>query len=134
MNETISIINMTEAKYFYKSPNSFVDYSQMQSFSLIKSCIEVFAYYKVNDFFPSDVRDFFEEIQIIQQKNNSAFVPSPKKVNGVLEYCTNPSSGCCLSKNDDGSYHIEKWDTLGYKSEIELAYNLGRIKENHSTD
>ena len=76
MSSNIDKIIFTEAEYFYKSEHAVVDYSQMQSFSLIKSCIEIFAYYGIGDFVPSDVKEFFEKIQLIQKKNGKVFVRS----------------------------------------------------------
>lgn len=120
MNHKLSAINFTEAAYFYKSPSSLVDYSQMQSFSLIKSCIEVLAYYGIKEFTASDIRDFFEELQLVQKKNNKVFIPSPKKVSGVIETCIFPSGSFLYKK--DGTYYIEKWNTDGYHAEITHAY------------
>ena len=70
MNDVIQNINFREASFFYKDEHSLVDYSQMQSFSLIKSCIEVFAYYNVVDFSAEDVKEFFSELSLVQKKNN----------------------------------------------------------------
>lgn len=125
MSSNINKINFKEAEYFYKSEHAIVDYSQMQSFSLIKSCIEIFAYYGVNVFSPADVKEFFEKIQLVQKKNGKAFIPSAKKVDGVMECCLFPSS-CYLSHSEDG-YHIEKWNSDGYKYEIASAYSKGYI-------
>lgn len=133
MNETLSIINFTEARYFYQNPLGCIDYTQMRSFNIIKSCLEIFAFYGVRDFFPSDIHDFFAELQLVQKSTGKVFVPSAKKAEGVLEYCQG-SSDCCISKNSDGSYHIDKWNTVGYKAEIELAYQRGHIKETGSME
>ena len=127
MSSNIDKIIFTEAEYFYKSEHAIVDYSQMQSFSLIKSCIEIFAYYGIGDFVPSDVKEFFEKIQLIQKKNGKVFIPSAKKVDGVMECCLHPSD-CHLSHNGN-SYHIEKWNSDGYKYEIASAYSKGYIKK-----
>ncbi len=117
MNDRLAKIDLDEALYFYKSPQAMVDYSLMQSFSLIKSAVEVFAYYGINDIYPVDIRDFFELIQIEQKKNGKVFVPSPKKADSVLECCLdNPVNR--LSKKD-GFYHIESWDSSGYGFEIQ---------------
>ena len=51
-------INYNEVSFFYKGEKAMVDYSQMQSFSLIKSCIEVFAFYGMNDITASDIQQF----------------------------------------------------------------------------
>ena len=117
MNERISKINFEDVSYFYKSPEALVDYSLMQSFSLIKSAVEIFAYYKINDIYPSDVKAFFEILQIKQQKSGKVFVPSPKKVESVLECCTGNGKNS-LSKKD-GFYRVETWDYSGYGFEIE---------------
>ncbi len=120
MKDKLSVINFTEVSFFYKSPDSLVDYSRMQSFSLIKSCIEVIAYYGIRDFTADDIKDFFEELKIVQQKNNKVFIPSPKKIAGVLESCILPS-GCSMTEQN-GTYHIDKWNTDGYRAEIRYAY------------
>ena len=118
MSEALDRINFEEAEYFYKSPDSFVDYTLMQSFSLIKSTIEVFAYYNASPFLPEDVRDFFERLNIVQKKNGRVFVPSPKKVRGVLECYL--GEGKLRLKEEDGYFHIVSWDTLGYSSSMKL--------------
>ncbi len=119
MNDVIQNINFREASFFYKDEHSLVDYSQMQSFSLIKSCIEVFAYYNVVDFSAEDVKEFFSELSLVQKKNNRVFIPSAKKVSGVLDCCLSPSDNM-LSMNESG-YHICSWNTDGYRFEIENA-------------
>lgn len=125
MESSLDKIDFTETEFFYKNPHAFVDYSQMQSFSLIKSSVEIFAYYGINDFRAEDIKAFFEKTQIIQKKNNKVFIPSSKKISGVLDCCLVPSS-CWLSVNDE-CYHIEKWNTDGYKFEIESAHQRGLI-------
>ncbi len=120
MNNTLDMINFKEAVYFYKSDKAIVDYSSMQSFSLIKSCIEVFAYYGIKELKPADIKMFFEKINIVMKKNNKPFIPSQKKIEGVLDCCIGLSD-CCLIKNGD-SFFIEKWNTEGYKYEISYAY------------
>ena len=104
MNSKLSKINFDDVLYFYKSPQALVDYSLMQSFSLIKSSVEVFAYYGINDFSPSDIRDFFTVIQLVQKKNNKVFIPSPKKVDSVLECCLSTNVNQLSRKEDH--YHI----------------------------
>lgn len=125
MTDILCKINFNEVNYFYKNPFALVDYSMMQSFSLIKSSIEVFAYYGIVSFRSSDIRDFFQELQLIQKKNGRVFIPSPKKVESVLECCISPS-GDTLSYSD-GYYHIESWNTDGYKCEIASAREQNRI-------
>lgn len=125
MTDILCKINFDEVNYFYKSPFALVDYSMMQSFSLIKSSIEVFAYYGIVSFRSSDTRDFFQELQLVQKKNGRVFVPSPKKVESVLECCIS-TSGDTLTYSD-GYYHIESWNTDGYKYEIASAHEQGRI-------
>ncbi len=125
MSDVLSLINMEEAKYFYNNPHSLVDYSQMQSFSLIKSCIEVFAYYNAVDFTPEDIKEFFSALSIVQQKNNKVFVPSPKKVSGVFDCCLS-GSDCVLSRTESG-YHIDSWNSDGYKYEILKAKEMGYL-------
>ncbi len=114
-------INFKEAEYFYKNPRSLVDYTQMQSFSLIKSCIEVFNYYNIFEFTPEQVKHFFEKINIVQAKNNRPFIPSAKKISGVMDCCLQPSD-CFLEKTVTG-YKIVKWNSDGYKYEIMYAKN-----------
>ncbi len=125
MDECISKINFSEVNYYYKSPYALVDYSFMQSFSIIKSCIEVFVYYGINEFTASDVKSFFEKLQLVQKKSGRVFIPSEKKIDGVLS--------CCLPKSEniilytDGRYEVQSWNTSGYEYEIKSAYSLGRI-------
>lgn len=125
MTDILCKINFDEVNYFYKSPFALVDYSMMQSFSLIKSSVEIFAYYGIMVFRSSDIRDFFQELQLVQKKNGRTFVPSPKKVESVLECCISTSNNTLTYS--DGYYHIENWNTDGYKSEIASAHEQGRI-------
>ena len=79
MSNTIGNINFKEAEFFYKNPHALVDYSQMQSFSLIKSTVDVFVYYGIRDFAAEDISRFFEKLQLVKKKLNKVFLPSPKK-------------------------------------------------------
>ncbi len=123
----IDKIRFDETEYYYKSEHAIVDYSQMQTYSLIKSCIEVFAYYGITDFTAADMKSFFEKLQLVQQKNNKVFIPSVKKVSGVLDCCLVPSDNFLSLK--DNVYHIEKWNTDGYKYEMIYAHERGYIKD-----
>ena len=125
MSSNTDRINFKEAEFFYKNPRALVDYGQMQSFSLIKSSVEVFAYYGIKSFLPSDIKDFFERVQIVQKKNMKVFIPSSKKISGVLDCCLTPSDNYLSS--DGIIYHIEKWNCDGYKYEIMSAKNRGLI-------
>lgn len=120
MNNSYEKINYEEAELFYKSPFSFVNYSDVQSFTLIKSSIELFAYYGAVEFSPKDVKSFFEKLQITQSKNGRVFIPSEKKVDSVLECCL---AGANKLKAENGSYKIVHWNTDGY------YYELERLKE-----
>ena len=62
MEDILSKINFSETEFFYKSPDAFVDYSNMQSFSLIKSTVDVFVYYGIRDFAAEDISRFFEKL------------------------------------------------------------------------
>ncbi len=126
MNSILSKINFAEACYFYKSPDAFVDYSNMQSFSLIKSTVDVFVYYGIRDFRPEDIRDFFEQLQLVKKKNNKVFVPAPKKVSGVLE-CYLGEGRESLSLSENGIFHVNAWDGSGYGFEIEAARRTGKL-------
>lgn len=125
MNDCLSRMNFDEINYYYKSPQALVDYSFMQSFSIIKSCIEIFVYYEITEFTAKDIKDFFEKLQLIQQKNGRAFVPSEKKIDGVLSCCLPNSKNIILY--DNGKYEVQSWDTSGYAAEIKAAYEFGRI-------
>ena len=125
MTDILCRINFNEVNYFYKSPFALVDYSMMQSFSLIKSSVEIFAYYGILSFKSSDIRDFFDKLQLVQNKNGRVFIPSPKKIDSVLECCMSDSEN--MLSYSDGYYHIERWNTDGYKYEISSAHKQGRI-------
>lgn len=112
MSAALSKINMAEAAAFYKSPHSLVDYTQMQSFSLIKSVIEVFAYYKASPFTAEDIRDFFSELQLVQAKTNRVFLPSPRKIRGVLDLYLSPGPFQLAMEGE--AYAIVSWDCSGY--------------------
>ena len=126
MENVLGRINFDEAEFFYKSPLALVDYGNMQSFSLIKSVVEVFAYYGITDFSAEDICSFFERLQLTQKKFDRVFVPSPKKVNGVMDCCTGYGRNR-LSINGS-SYHIESWDSTGYGFEIKAARETGKIQ------
>lgn len=125
MSDVLDRISWGEVGFFYKSPDSLVDYSIMQSFSLIKSAVEVFAYYGINDFTADDMKRFFERLRLIHKKRGQPFVPSAKKISGVLE--------CCQSVGDNSlsfngrQFRIESWDSSGYGFEIEAAKRKGKI-------
>lgn len=125
MNQELERINWEEAGFFYKSPLALVDYGNMQSFSLIRSSVELFSYYGIVDFTPNDITEFFRKLQLIQKKFDRVFLPSPKKVSGVLD--------CCLDKGinqlsrHDGQYHIVSWDHSGYGYEISAAHDTGKL-------
>ena len=76
MSSKIDKINFDEAEYFYKSPYSLVDYSSMQSFSLIKSTVEVFAFYNIDCFSAEDIKLFFEKLQLVQKRNGKFIILS----------------------------------------------------------
>ena len=81
------------------------------------------SYYGINDFSPSDIKEFFEKLNIVQKKNQKVFIPSSKKVSGVLDCCLTPP-GDHLSF-DGSMYHIEKWNSDGYKYELLSARQRG---------
>ncbi len=118
-------IDFNEVQYFYKNPRSLVDYSQMQSFSLIKSSVEIFSYYGIPDFTAGDIRDFFEKLQLVQKKNNKVFLPSPKKIDGVLQCCLSETQNKLSFQN--GIYHIVSWNHSGYRYEIEAAHAMNKL-------
>lgn len=125
MNELLDRIDFNEVEYIYKSPLSLVDYSRIQSFSLIKSSIEVFAYYGITDFTAEDVKQFFERLRLLHHKKEKIFIPSVKKVCGVLDCCMQPGRNC-LSLSD-GTYHIVSWDSSGLGYELEAARRTGKL-------
>ena len=125
MSQVLEKINFQEAEFFYKSPYALVDYSIIQSFSLIRSTVEVFAYYGITDFTPEDIRHFFERLQLIHRRKETVFIPTAKKVSGVLDCCL--SEGKNQLAKQDGSYHIVSWDSSGYGFEIQAAKDRGRI-------
>lgn len=118
-------LNFKEIEFFYKVPNCLTDFSLMTSFSLIRSSVEVFAYYNINSFTSSDIKEFFQKLQIVQKKNNKVFLPSAKKIDGVLQ--------CYLSGTKDtlslenGVYKIISWDCSGYGYTIQAARDSHKI-------
>lgn len=121
----IDKINFDEASFFYKSPHSLVDYSMVQSYTLIKSVIELFAYYGITDFTAEDIKEFFVRLELVQQKNNKVFIPSRKKIDSVLELCIDGRDNSLSYHND--TYHIDRWDTSGYAYELSAAKNKGLL-------
>lgn len=125
MNEKLNRINSKEVEFIYKSPLSLVDYSRIQSFSLIRSSIEVFAYYGIEDFTAEDIKQFFEKLQLLHHKKEAIFIPSVKKVTGVLDCCLGQGRNMLSCK--DGSYHIVSWDSSGLGYELEAAKRTGKL-------
>lgn len=125
MTCSIDKIVFSEAEYFYKSPYALVDYSEIQSFILIKSTVEVFSFYGIDCFSANDVKLFFEKLKLIQKRNNRIFLPSVKKISGVLDCCIDGEKNCLEFK--DGVYHIINWDDSGYGFEIEAARSSGKL-------
>lgn len=121
----IDKINFREVNYFYKDPHALVDYSQMQSFSIIKSSVEIFSYYGISDFESGDIKAFFEKLQLVQKKNGKVFIPSVKKIDGVLECCFLPSEN--RLSFDNGIYHIISWNHQGYQYEISAARQMNKL-------
>ena len=117
----IDKINFKEACYFFKSEHSLIDYSNVSSFSLIKSSVEVLYYYGITDFTAADVKEFFEKLEFTQN-DGRLFLPSVRKINSVLEVSLIPHKQYLSIKDD--VYHIEKWNCDGYKSEIIRAYDM----------
>jgi len=128
----IDKINFDEAEYFYKH-NSITDFSTTTSLGLIRSCIEVLAYYGADSFTGNDIKEFFQKIGIIQKKNGKIFVPSVRKAEGVLD-CFLLGKGDRLSCRD-GIYHIEQWDSTGYMYEIQLRnISLNSSRDDMATE
>ena len=123
MSSAIERIDLAEVDFFYHSPHAFVDYTAMQSFSLIKSTVDILVYYGITDFTPHDIRELFEHINIVTKKSGRVFLPSPKKISGVLDIFLKPGKES-LSLND-GVYHVNNWNGSGYGFEIENAHKCG---------
>ena len=98
-NRTLSRINFTEAEYYYKSPHTLLDCSYMQSFGLIKSTVDVFVYYGINDFTAEDIQAFFERLQFFKKDADKAFIP----------------------------FHVNAWAGNGYGFEITAARQSGKL-------
>ena len=127
MTDITRRVNMREISYFYTSPDVLIDNSGLNSFSLIRSIIEVLDYYGIKDFTAEDVYCIFKEIGIVQRSNGRVFAPSVKKISGVLEcYINNKNRKYSLSLHEK-TFHIESWDHTGYLYEIEYAKNSGRL-------
>lgn len=123
---TIDNINWKEVLFFYHSPQySFTDFSEMKSFSLIKSCIEIFSYYGINDFSSDDIKNFFEKLALVQKKNVKVFLPSLRKIEGVLECYTTAGMECLQTENH--LYHIVSWNTDGYRYTVQSGKADGKI-------
>ena len=60
MPELTDKINFEEVEYLYKSPDTMVDYSDVVSFTLIKSSVEIFQYYGITSFSADNIKRFFE--------------------------------------------------------------------------
>lgn len=123
MNNNINKLNFKEIEFFYKAPNCLTDFSQMTSFGLIRSSVEVLAYYNITSFTSSDIKEFFQILQITQSKNNRVFLPSAKKIDGVLQCYLSGTKDTLSFENEE--YKIVSWDCSGYKYIIEAA------RENH---
>lgn len=118
-------LNFNEINFFYNDPRSIIDHSMLVDFSLIRSIIEVIAYYDALDFTAQDISELFSIIGIHQKKRDRIFTPSPRKISAVLD-CFIDKSGDNLSLSD-GNYHIVSWNTDAYSAEIAAAKNDGFI-------
>ena len=126
MNSDITqMVDLGEIKHFYTSPETLIDNGNLNSFSLIRSIIEVLDYYGVKTFTAEDVHRIFSEIHMVQKSNGRIFCPSVKKITGVLE-CYTVKGKYSLSE-ENGVFRIESWDHTGYRSEIEYAKINGKI-------
>lgn len=118
-------INVSEARYFYTSPDTLIGNGTLSSFGLIRSIIEVFDYYGVKEFTASDAHEIFTELQIVQSSNGRVFSPSVRKISGVFD-CYVTTGRYSLSKNGD-LFRIESWDHTGYEAEINYARSSGKL-------
>ena len=118
-------IDLDEVRFFYLSPRTMIDNSGLASFGLIKSSVDVFVYYGINEFTAGDIRELFEALQLVRKKTGRVFVPSAKKITGVLE-CYYRKSSQQLELCGD-VFRVVKWDCGGYRYEIENAKQRGYI-------
>lgn len=125
MTDITQKVNMREISYFYTSPDVLIDNSGLNSFSLIRSIIEVLDYYGVKEFTAGDVYRIFKGIGMVQRSNGRIFAPSVKKISGVLE-CYVKDGKYSLSLHCD-VFRIESWDHTGYLYEIEYAKSSGKL-------
>ena len=118
-------IDLDEARFFYSSPLTMINNSGLESFGLIKSSVDIFVYYGINEFTAEDIKELFEAMQLVRKKTGKVFVPSAKKIIGVLE-CYYKKSSQQLELLGD-VFRVIKWDCGGYKYEIENAKQHGYI-------
>ena len=126
MPELTDKINFEEVEYLYKSPDTMVDYSDVVSFTLIKSSVEIFQYYGITSFSADDIKRFFERLGFVRKKSGKTFVPSVKKINGVLECFLGSGVGSNVLTLENGSYKIVSWAGIGCCFEID-AYRKRNI-------
>ena len=126
MPELTDKINFEEVEYLYKSPDTMVDYSDVVSFTLIKSSVEIFQYYGITSFSADDIKRFFERLGFVRKKSGKIFVPSVKKINGVLECFFFFFVGSNVLTLENGSYKIVSWAGSGCCFEID-AYRKRNI-------
>ena len=126
MPELTDKINFEEVEYLYKSADTMVDYSDVVSFTLIKSSVEIFQYYGITSFSADDIKRFFERLSFVRKKSGKIFVPSVKKINGVLECFLGSGVGSNVLTLENGSYKIVSWAGSGCCFEID-AYRKRNI-------
>ena len=119
-------IELDEVRFFYLSPDTMIDNSGLESFGLIKSSVDVLVYYGINEFSAEDIKELFEALQLVRKKTGRVFVPSVRKITGVLEcyYGKNPQQ----LEADGERFRVVRWDCGGYKYEIENAKRRGFLK------
>lgn len=120
-----SMINLDEARFFYTSPNTMIDNSGLESFGLIRSAVDVLVYYGINEFTADDIRELFDSLQLIRKKNGRVFVPSVKKISGVLECYL--GKGTFMLERSGERFRAVSWDCGGYRYEIEAAKQKGYL-------
>lgn len=123
MAELTDKINFDEVEYLYKSPDTMVDYSDVVSFTLIKSSVEIFQYYGITSFSAEDIKRFFEKLSFVRKKNGKVFVPSVKKINGVLECFLGDGVGSNILTLENDTYKIVTWAGSGCCFEIDAYRN-----------
>lgn len=78
--------NLDEIGYCFKSTKSTIDFSCLPTQTdQIRQIIAAFLYYGNRNFTEEDIRQMFENLQVISPRSGKVILPTVKKIRAILE-------------------------------------------------